>query len=101
MPADKRTCWRIARVRDRLLQRLLSEGLNKKHDLPYFLYCRRTKQRPHALVRDRAMKVHKLVTDWHARENSGEKNPSDLNPKVLNRPYVDLMSPSDSQSSLK
>jgi len=69
----------LARVRVRLLQRLLTEGLNKERDLPYFLRVageqnsERIRQ-----VRDRAMRVHKLVEKWQ----------EDVK---VNKPYVELM----------
>ncbi len=77
-PAD---VLKLARVRDRILQRLLTEGLNKERDLPYFLRVAgehnsdRMRQ-----VRDRSMKVHKLVEKWHLGEDV-----------QVNKPYVDLM----------
>ena len=83
----------LARVRDRLLLRLLAEGLNKERDLPYFLRVAgehnsdRLRQ-----VRDRAMKVHTLVEKWHERDSASKK--SDLentSPAAVNRPYVDLL----------
>jgi hypothetical protein len=71
----------IAHVRDRLLQRLLAEGLNKERDLPIFL---RTAGKQNSdrmrLVRDRAVRVHRLVEQWHAGEDV-----------KVNKPYVDLM----------
>jgi hypothetical protein len=71
----------LARVRDRLLQRLLSEGLNKERDLPYFLRTAGEKNNDRMrMVRDRALKVHKLVEKWHAGEDV-----------KVNKPYVDLM----------
>src|SRR5262245_644446 len=71
----------LARVRDRLLQRLLGEGLNKERDLPIFLRTagEQNSQRMR-LVRDRALKVHGLVAKWHAGEDV-----------KVNKPYVDLM----------
>ena len=65
----------LARVRDRLLQRLLSEGLNKERDLPYFLRTAGEQNNDRMrLVRDRAMKVHKLVEKWHQREGEGQQS---------------------------
>src|SRR5262245_27637866 len=52
----------LARVRDRLLQRLLTEGLNKERDLPHFLRTAGEQNSERIrLDRDRAMKVHRLV----------------------------------------
>lgn len=71
----------LARVRDRLLQRLLAEGLNKERDLPYFLRTAGEQNSDRMrLIRDRAMKVHQLVTRWHSGEDV-----------CVNRPYVDFM----------
>jgi hypothetical protein len=71
----------LARVRDRLLQRLLREGLNKERDLPIFLrIAGELNSARMRLVRDRALQVHRLVDQWHAGE--------DLK---VNKPYVDLM----------
>jgi hypothetical protein len=71
----------LARVRDRLLQRLLAEGLNKERDLPYFLRTAGEHNTDRMrMVRDRALKVHKLVEKWHAGEDV-----------KVNTPYVDLM----------
>jgi FtsH ternary system domain X7 len=71
----------LARVRDRLLQRLLAEGLNKERDLPYFLRTAGEQNSERMrLVRDRAVRVHRLVEKWHAGEDV-----------KVNKPYVDLM----------
>ncbi len=82
----------LARVRDRLLQRLLGEGLNKERDLPYFLRTAGEQNNDRMrMIRDRAMKVHKLVEKWHARDLKGERSPLEINARQINRPYVDLM----------
>ena len=71
----------LARVRDRLLQRLLREGLNKERDLPVFLrIAGELNSARMRLVRDRALRVHRLVDQWHAGEEL-----------KVNKPYVDLM----------
>ena len=71
----------LARVRDRLLQRLLAEGLNKERDLPYFLRTAGEQNSERMrLVRERALRVHRLVEKWHAGEDV-----------KVNKPYVDLM----------
>ncbi|HVK08896.1 MAG TPA: hypothetical protein VM597_08990 [Gemmataceae bacterium] len=71
----------LARVRDRLLNRLLTEGLNKERDLPYFLRVSGdTNSDRMRLVRDRAVKVRTLVERWHSGEDV-----------KVNKPYVDLM----------
>ncbi len=71
----------LARVRDRLLQRLLEQGLNKERDLPYFLRTAGGAGGERArIVRDRALRVHRLVEKWHSGEDV-----------KVNKPYVDLM----------
>ena len=71
----------VAHVRDRLLQRLLSEGLNKERDLPYFLRVAGEENSERMrLVRDRAVRVQRLVEAWHAGEDV-----------KVNKPYVDLI----------
>ena len=71
----------LAHVRDRLLQRLLAEGLNKERDLPIFLRTAGEQNSERMrLVRDRALRVHRLVEKWHAGEDVR-----------VNKPYVDLM----------
>ena len=71
----------LARVRDRLLQRLLSEGLNRERDLPKFLQIAGAADAERIrIVRDRAMRVHRLVMAWHAGEEV-----------KVNEPYVDLL----------
>lgn len=71
----------VAHVRDRLLQRLLAEGLNKERDLPYFLRTAGAQDSERTrLVRDKALKLHGLVEQWHAGEDV-----------KVNKPYVDLM----------
>lgn len=71
----------LARVRDRLLQRLLAEGLNKERDLPYFLRTAGEQNSERMrLVRERALRVHRFVEKWHAGEDV-----------KVNKPYVDLM----------
>lgn len=71
----------LARVRDRLLNRLLTEGMNKERDLPYFLRTSGdTTGDRLRLVRERAVKVHKLVEKWHGGDDVR-----------VNKPYVDLL----------
>ena len=69
----------LARVRDRLLQRLLNEGLSPERDLPMFLRTAGLKdgERVRA-VRERAMELHQTVRKWT------EHVP-------VNLPYVDLL----------
>lgn len=71
----------LARARDRLLQRLIDHGLNKERDLAYFL---RTAGEVNGdrmrLVRERALRVQRLVNGWHTGEDV-----------KVNKPYVDLL----------
>ena len=71
----------LARVRDRLLHRLFTEGLNKERDLPCFLRAggERSGERMRGL-RERALRLFRLVAKWHERDDVH-----------LNRPYVELM----------
>lgn len=55
----------LARVRDRLLQRLLDEGLNAEKDLPVFLRTAGMKDSARVrLVREKALELHQLVRTW-------------------------------------
>jgi cellulose synthase operon protein C len=71
----------LARARDRLLNRLLAEGLNAERNLPTFLrFAQGDSGDRIRQVRERYLRVMKLVEDWHA------------GPKVdVNRPYMKLM----------
>ncbi|HSQ54193.1 MAG TPA: hypothetical protein VLM40_00495, partial [Gemmata sp.] len=68
----------LARVRDRLLQRLLEQGLQAERDLPMFLRVAGHKDSERLrVVRDRAAELHQAVRKWT------EHIPQNL-------PYVDL-----------
>lgn len=55
----------LARVRDRLLQRLLEEGLNPERNLPHFLrFAGSADSARIRLVRDKALELHGLVRAW-------------------------------------
>lgn len=55
----------LARTRDRLLQRLLEEGLKPERDLPYFLRSAGLKDSDRIRhVRDKAVELHKAVRTW-------------------------------------
>jgi cellulose synthase operon protein C len=71
----------VAHVRDRLLQRLLTEGLNKERDLPVFLRMtgEENSERMRS-VRDRAKHLYAVIEKWHSANNV-----------EVNKPYVDLM----------
>ncbi len=69
----------LARVRDRLLQRLLEQGLQAERDLPSFLRFAGIKDSERLrLVRDRALDLHATIRKWTAGV-------------PVNLPYVDLM----------
>ncbi len=69
----------LARVRDRLLQRLLEQGLTAERDLPSFLrYAGLKDSERLRVVRDRALELHAAVHKW-----------TDHVP--VNKPYVDLL----------
>jgi hypothetical protein len=79
--ADHMDVLGLARVRDRLLKRLLSEGLNKERDLPIFLRTGGEEGGSRMrVVRDRLQQVQRLVEQWHTGEQV-----------QVNKPYVDLM----------
>ena len=55
----------LARVRDRLLNRLLTEGLSPEKDLPSFLrYIGHTDPERMRVVRERVMDLHDAVRKW-------------------------------------
>jgi len=83
----------LARVRDRLLNRLLTQGLNKERDLPYFLRTAGSQDSQRMrLVRERAVRVHKLIDDWHLKEKKGPQDRLEYRPPYeVNKPYVDLL----------
>jgi FtsH ternary system domain X7 len=76
----------LARVRDRLLQRLLDEGgLNRERDLPTFLRLSGVRDSDRLrIVRERVLKLHGLVQKWITFDQDEEKT-------EVNRAYVDLM----------
>lgn len=68
----------LARVRDRLLQRLLMQGLSAEKDLPGFLRFAGLRDAERLqVVRDKALDLHRIVREWTAH-------------LPLNLPYVDL-----------
>jgi len=69
----------LARVRDRLLHRLLNEGLSPEKDLPGFLrFAGHKDSERMRVVRERAMELHAAVRQW-----------SQGHPQ--NYPYIDLL----------
>lgn len=60
----------LARVRDRLLQRLLEHGLNAETDLPFFLRNSDTGNgEAMRFIREKSLELHKLVRQWAERAN--------------------------------
>ncbi len=81
----------LARIRDRLLQRLLEHGLNPEVDLPFFLRTAGLNDSDRVrLVRDEAGELHKLIRKWaEAGSKTGNvPSPMDGNPTAA---YVDLL----------
>jgi hypothetical protein len=71
----------LARTRDRVLKRLLEEGLNRERDLPYFLRTGGEAAGERLrLVRDRLARVRELALKWQAADDV-----------KVNRPYTDLV----------
>jgi FtsH ternary system-associated peptide len=69
----------LARVRDRLLNRLLTEGLSPEKDLPSFLrYAGHKDSERMRVVREKALDLHAAVRKW-----------SQIHPQNL--PYIDLL----------
>jgi len=71
----------LARVRDRLLHRLYTEGLNKERDLPAFLRTggEHSGERTRGL-REKARSLFEKVEKWHHHDDV-----------KVNRPYVEMM----------
>ena len=69
----------LARVRDRLLNRLLNEGLSPEKDLPSFLrYAGHKDSERMRIVREKALDLHAAVRKWSQ-------------PCPQNFPYIDLL----------
>ena len=81
----------LARVRDRILQRLLDSGLNAETDLPFFLRTAGLKDSERVRhVRDQAVALHALCRKWagQARIDLAAVGTAD-NAHTL--PYIDLL----------
>jgi hypothetical protein len=77
----------LARVRDRLLQRLLEQGLQAERDLPGFLRFAGHKDSERLrVVKDKATELHAAVRKWVERSAKAQ---GDL--LLRNLPYVDLL----------
>jgi len=78
----------LARVRDRLLQRLLDQGLTAERDLPSFLRFAGLKDSERLrVVRDKALELHAAVRKW--LDSNADAQKSDL--LRQNMPYIDLL----------
>jgi hypothetical protein len=76
----------LARARDRLLLRLLNEGLSPERDLPGFLRFAGSRDAARLrAAREKALDLHRAAREWLAA--GGEKDPY----LVRNGPYVDLL----------
>ena len=81
----------LARVRDRILQRLLDSGLNAETDLPFFLRTAGLKDSERVrLVRDQAGTLHRACRHWaEAAALSPTATGARDNRQTL--PYIDLL----------
>ena len=78
----------LARVRDRLLQRLLEHGLQPERDLPSFLrYAGLRDSERMRVVRDKSLELHHAVRKWIEDSAAAQKTESIRQ----NLAYVDLM----------
>ena len=81
----------LARVRDRILGRLLDSGLNAETDLPFFLRTAGLKDSERVrLVRDRAAELHRLCRGWAEQASiaSYAYKARDNSPSLV---YIDLL----------
>ncbi|MFM8273174.1 MAG: hypothetical protein ACKODX_12730, partial [Gemmata sp.] len=78
----------LARVRDRLLNRLLEQGLQPERDLPMFLRVAGMKDSERLRVaQDKAMELHGAIRKWLDHNASAQKNEH----IKANHPLVDLL----------
>ncbi|MBM3982889.1 MAG: hypothetical protein FJ304_21985 [Planctomycetes bacterium] len=78
----------LARVRDRLLKRLLDQGLQAQHDLPSFLRFQGMKDSDRMrVVRDKAAELHTTVRKWLDDSAATQKNEH----LRANQPLIDLL----------
>jgi hypothetical protein len=83
----------LARARDRLLERLLTEGLRAERDLPGFLRFAGHRDADRLrLVREQVRNLHAVVVAWvKAQAVSPPSRPVGTDPLLRNVPYIDLM----------
>ena len=78
----------LARVRDRLLKRLLESGLQAERDLPHFLRVAGLKDSERIrVVRDKSMELHATIRKWLDDSAAVQKNEH----LKANHPLVDLL----------
>ncbi len=78
----------LARVRDRLLSRLLGQGLQAERDLPGFLrYFGMKDSERMRVVRDKAMELHAAVRKWLDDSATQQKNEH----LKANQPLIDML----------
>ncbi len=78
----------LARVRDRLLQRLLDQGLSAERDIPNFLRYAGLKDSERLRgVREKTLELHKLARKWLEQSAKAQKNEGIRRTE----PYVDLL----------
>ena len=78
----------LARVRDRLLQRLLTQGLTAERDLPGFLRFSGVKDSERMrTVRDKATELHAAISKWLDDSIKQQKNEH----LRANQPLIDLL----------
>jgi hypothetical protein len=81
----------LARVRDRLLQRLIEHGLNAETDLPFFLRNSDTgDSEAMRFIREKTLELHKLVRQWAERANVATFAYQATNNSQTS-PYIDLL----------
>ncbi len=83
----------LARARDRLLERLLTGGLNIERDLPGFLrFAGHRDAERLRTVRERVWELHRTVREWIQNQCVGTPGrPANKDRIVRNLPYVDMM----------
>jgi len=81
----------LARMRDRILQRLLDSGLNAETDLPFFLRTAGLKDSERLrMVRDQASKLHSACRKW-AESTSASPYVYLAKDNRATLPYIDLL----------
>ncbi|MCS6866685.1 MAG: hypothetical protein NZS48_16655 [Gemmata sp.] len=77
----------LARIRDRLLEELLTQGLTAERDLPNFLRESGLRDSGRSrMIRDEAMKLHAVIRQWLHNSATAQRN----DVLASNQPFVDL-----------